>query len=306
MHPVPVRWDAAIARIAASQHGVISRTQLEHVGLGRGAITHRIAAGRLHPVQRGIYLVGHPAPGPLALETAALLACGTGSVLSHFTAARVLKILPAADDDIDVTVTLGRSGRRPGIRAHRRPPLAAPDVTRRHGLPLTAPALTVLELAAVSPMRTLERAVAEVLAQRLVRRRQLTDVLARCPGRPGTRPLRSLLAAEIEPALTRSDAEERLLALVRAAALPPAEANARVGRHEVDVLWRSARLAVEVDGYAFHSSRTSFERDRLRDAELQAAGLRVMRVTWRQIVDEPMALVGRLAQALAAAPLRPA
>ena len=110
-----------------------------------------------------------------------------------------------------------------------------------------------------------------------------------------------MLDGEVEPALTRSEAEERLLALVRAAGLPPTETNSRVGHHEVDFLWRAARLVVEVDGYAFHASRASFERDRLRDAELQAVGLRVMRVTWRQIVDEPLALVSRLAQALVAA-----
>ena len=87
---------------------------------------------------------------------------------------------------------------------------------------------------------------------------------------------------------------------MRAARLEPPEANVRVGAHEVDFLWRAERLVVEVDGYAFHSSRASFERDRLRDSELQAAGLRVLRVTWRQIVDDPMMLVARLAQALGA------
>lgn len=57
-------------------------------------------------------------------------------------------------------------------------------------------------------------------------------------------------------------------------------------------------LPAEVDGFAFHSTRAAFERDRLRDAELQARGLAVLRVTWRQIVDEPDALVARLARAL--------
>lgn len=59
------------------------------------------------------------------------------------------------------------------------------------------------------------------------------------------------------------------------------------------------RLIVEVDGFAFHSTRQAFERDRLRDAELQPAGYRVMRVTWRQIATTPEAVIARLAAALA-------
>ena len=100
------------------------------------------------------------------------------------------------------------------------------------------------------------------------------------------------------PTLTRSEAEERFLALVRAARLPPPECNTRIGPYEVDFLWRSERLVVEVDGYAFHSSRLAFERDRRRDADLQTQGYSVMRFTWRQIVQEPVALVACLAQRL--------
>ncbi len=68
----------------------------------------------------------------------------------------------------------------------------------------------------------------------------------------------------------------------------------------MDFLWRAERLVVEVDGYAFHSSRNAFERDRRRDAELGAQGFRVIRVTWRQIVEEPEAVIATLAVALAA------
>jgi very-short-patch-repair endonuclease len=66
----------------------------------------------------------------------------------------------------------------------------------------------------------------------------------------------------------------------------------------VDFIWRDQRLIVETDGYRFHSSRTAFERDRIRDAELTGAGFRVVRVTWRQLTSEPLAVVARLAVAL--------
>ena len=68
--------------------------------------------------------------------------------------------------------------------------------------------------------------------------------------------------------------------------------------YEVDLLWREQRLVVEIDGYAFHSSRRSFERDRRKDQHLQTHGYRVIRITWRQLTDEPEAVVAALAAAL--------
>jgi very-short-patch-repair endonuclease len=85
---------------------------------------------------------------------------------------------------------------------------------------------------------------------------------------------------------------------VRAAGFPPPEVNIRVRGHLVDFLWTAERVVVEVDGYRFHSSRMAFERDRIRDAELEEAGLWVIRVTWRQLVEQPFALTARLARAL--------
>ena len=75
----------------------------------------------------------------------------------------------------------------------------------------------------------------------------------------------------------------------------------RVLGHEVDALWRAQRLIVEIDGFDAHGTRAAFERDRRRDAHLVAAGHRVIRITWRQLRDEPELTVARLAAALAQA-----
>ena len=99
--------------------------------------------------------------------------------------------------------------------------------------------------------------------------------------------------------MTRSEAERRFMELIEQAGLPRPRANVRVGNYEVDFLWPDAQLVVEVDGFAFHGSRTAFERDRRKQAELVARGLRVSRVTWRQIADEPLAVVAGVASALA-------
>jgi very-short-patch-repair endonuclease len=89
------------------------------------------------------------------------------------------------------------------------------------------------------------------------------------------------------------------VALIRAAGLPAPEHNVRMLGLEVDMLWPQQGLVVEVDGFAYHSGRAAFERDRIRDARLAASGLRVMRFTWRQLSARPHAVVARLAEALA-------
>jgi very-short-patch-repair endonuclease len=297
-HPA-MRGDPALARLAAAQRGVVTLAQLRACGLGRGAIRHRVARGRLHRLHRGVYLVGHPLPPPLALEAAAVLACGPGAVLSHRSAASLWGLHPAAGGPVEVTTPArGRRGGA-GLRVHRVRALNPRDVRRRFGLPLTAPARTLLDLAELIDPDALRRAVEEGQLRGLTRPAELRALLDRSPGRRGAGALAAVLAADAAPALTRSQAEERLLALLRAAELPPTAVNARLGGHEVDLLWAAQRLVVEVDGFAYHGGRAAFERDRLRDAELQAAGYRVVRVTWRQLVERPEALIARLAQALA-------
>ncbi|MGH2988780.1 MAG: DUF559 domain-containing protein [Solirubrobacterales bacterium] len=219
--------------------------------------------------------------------------------MSHRSAARLWRLLPAARNDIDITVPGRFQGQRAGIRVHRVAVLDPKEVRAVIGIPATTPARTILDIAAVVPIRELERALAEAQARHLTRRNDLVALLARAGPRPGVTKLRSLLDRDSAPAMTRSEAEERLLALLRAAELPPPEVNVRLGGHEVDFLWREERLVVEVNGFRYHSSRSAFERDRVRDAKLGALGFRVVRVTWRQIVERPEALVARIAMALA-------
>jgi len=291
--------DRALAAIATSQRGLVTRDQLLTLGLGRGAIAHRVSGGRLHRLHRGVYLVGHAAVPVLASELAAVLACSPDALLSHRSAAWLWRLARRPDGEIDVTVVGRNGGRRPGVRVHETRALEPFERAEREGIPVTTPARTLLDLAEMVSLRELERALDEARIRRLVRRSQLTGVLDRRRGRNGAAALSALLDREGDPTLTRSEAEERMLALVRAARLPPPQVNSRAGGHEVDLLWAAQRLVVEVDGYAYHSSRAAFERDRLRDADLHAAGLQVMRFTWRQLLDGPEAVVARLAAALA-------
>jgi very-short-patch-repair endonuclease len=292
-----LRPERAIAELAAKQRGVITRAQLLELGLTRTTIDNWVKHSRLHPLYRGVFLLGHPRPIAGARNLAAVLACGRGAVLSHLSAAGLWRLLPGQEGDVDVTVPGRNPGRRRGIRVHRVNALDRRDVRKLGGIPITSPARTIFDVAAVVRRRELEQALAEAYARRLARRSDFVSLLARRSSLPGTRALRALLD-DGTPALTRSQAEERLLALIRTAELPAPEINVRIGRDEVDFMWRDQRLIVEVDGFRFHSSRSAFEHDRRRDAGLSSQGFRVIRITWRQIVDRPEALIARLAKAL--------
>jgi very-short-patch-repair endonuclease len=293
-----IEW--RIAQIARDQHGVIARGQLLDAGVTPGAIDHRLAIGRLRALHRGVYLVGAVAP-PRAAEMAAVLACGPGAVITHTSAAHLSALLPHKPNTIHVTVPGRDPGARPGLTIHRVRALDRRDVTTFDGIPITTPARTVVDVAAMLPPNALERLLAEVFVRRLATRRDLHGAVERAGRRPGVVAMRRMLANR-EPAYTRSEAERRFLTLVESADLPRPEVNAHLGPYEVDFLWRTARLVVEVDGFRYHSSRVAFERDRARDADLQAHGWRVIRVTWRQLGEQGTAVAAQVAGALASHP----
>lgn len=291
--------DRLIADLAARQYGVVSRSQLLAMGIGAGAIDTRLKRHGLHRLHRGVYAVGHLALVPLAREMAAVLACGDGAAVSHRSAAVIWHLLAATEDDaIDVTVTRSSGRRRAGLRVHRSTRLRRTDVRHLRGLPVTTPGRTLIDLADMATDRELERAFHEALTRRLLNARSLMAETARFQGRRGVARVKRLVQQGGPETLTRSEAEERFLALVRAAGLPDPEVNVRIQGHEVDFLWRERRLVVEVDGFQFHSSREAFERDRRRDADLQATGLSVLRITWRQIAQEPYATLASTIRAI--------
>jgi very-short-patch-repair endonuclease len=289
--------EGAITAIAACQHGVITRVQLLGAGVSTGMIARRLEAGQLRALHRGVYVMGPLTPPPAALM-AAVLACGDAAMVSHYSAGRLWELLAAryAGNAVHVTVA-GADHRRPGIRVHRVAAIAADEVTRRDGIPVTTPARTLIDLARM-PWRDLERALAEALAKRLTTRDEMLTLLKRHERRQGASRLRALLESPYL-AHTKSEAEERFVRLLEKGRLPAPEVNVRVAGYEVDCYWRSERFVVEIDGFAFHSSPKTFEKDRQRDAELAAAGIRVIRVTWQQLTKQPAAVLVRLAQALA-------
>jgi hypothetical protein len=163
---------------------------------------------------------------------------------------------------------------------------------------VTTPARTLLDLAEVVDEWRLERAFEEADRLRLLKAGALEEVCARSHGRRALRPIRRLIDAAREPLLTRSPLEERFVDFCRRQRLPPPVTNASILGFEVDVLWPAERLIVELDGFAFHHHRAAFERDRARDARLQAAGYRVIRLTHRRLESEPASVATEIRRLL--------
>jgi very-short-patch-repair endonuclease len=286
--------DRALAGLADRQWGNATRGQALAMGMGPGAFDGRVQRGYLHRQHRGVYRVGHCAPLDFDREMAAVLACGTRALISHASAAYLWALGPRPPGHVHVTGP-DRRGRE-GITLHRCL-IAVDDATRCRGVPVTSVARTLTDMAPAATALELERAVADALRRRLVIRAALDAEVAR--GRPGSAAIRLVMELEKGPALTRSEAERRLLELIRAAELPAPEHNVRVCGTEVDMFWPEQGVVVEVDGFAFHSARDAFERDRIRDARLVAVGIRVLRITWRRLTARPHAVVADLAQSLA-------
>lgn len=292
-----------VARLAGVQHGVVTRRQLVQSGVSPDVIDRRIRDGLLRTMHRGVFLASLPEP-LLAREMAACLACGEHAFVSHRSAAAMWGIVKQSDRPSrpEIMLAIGYR-RRPGIEVRRTSSLADGDTQRLRGIPITSAPRTLLDLAARLAPRSLERAVAQAFALRLVTGPELMDVADRNYGRRRARLLRSVLSGAGSP-FTRSEAEERFLDLVRRSRVEPPQGNSRVIGFEVDFYWPQRQLVVEVDGRAFHSSPADFERDRARDAELAAVGIRVIRITWRQLTSSPEAILIRLGGALSASALR--
>jgi very-short-patch-repair endonuclease len=234
---------------------------------------------------------------------AAVLACGAGAGLSHRAALALWDLGRSESGLIDITVP-GRTGRRgpPGVRLHRSKLLQEGDVTEVDGIAVTSLAWTVVDYAAITNARQVRLVLEALDRRRLYIGRELDEVLQRTPNRKGGKTVRKAIGDLKGPApWLQSELEETFRELIRASDLPGYEANVLVEGELVDALWRQERVIVELDGFAFHKSRAQFEADRRRDAKLQVAGYRVLRITQQRLKNEPEAVLADLKKLLSAA-----
>lgn len=293
--------EARIRAIAERQRGRASRGQLLDAGIAAGAIARRLRSGRLHQVHRGVYGLPHTGEVPLAAETAAQLACGDGAALSHHSAATLLGLRPGTARPVHVTIPGARGCPAPeGVRVHRSINITPVDIGLHEGLPVTSPARTLLDVAGTLSDRDIERMLDEALfARRILKRAALEDLLARAGGHPGRSRLARVAANHTHSTKTDSRPEERLLQLIRAAALPEPRLQVPVLDYRLDLFWADLQLAVEVDAYGTHGSPSRFEADRRRDARLLTEmGIVVLRVTRTAVEGRPFEVLGLIARAI--------
>jgi very-short-patch-repair endonuclease len=276
---VRAKPDAVIAELAARQYGVVTIAQLEGAGFDKSAVTRRVQSGQLHRVFRGVYAVGHAGLGNEGRWSAALLACGEGSVLSHRSAAEHLGMLQPSAGPVHVTVP-GRGGRmhRPNLRIHRSSLLQSSFVIR-DGLAVTTPARTLRDLPRVADQATVRKAIRQA-------------------------EIRGYELGELKGDGTLSELEHLFLRLCRRHRLPRPEVNARIGRYRPDFLWRQERLIAETDGWRYHRGRQAAEDDQRRQRALERLGFRVLRFTYRQVTQEPTQVASAIRKALLASSSR--
>lgn len=296
---IPTPLEPRLARLATRQKGLVTHRQLRAIGFSASAINRRVEAGRVHPVHRGVYAVGHVALTLDARRLAAVMACGPTALLGHRSVLLLFGLVDGRDGPFHVIASSDRGRQAKGIRHHRASPDSR-DRTRRDGIPITTPARALLDAAPSLSTAELQLAV-DRAAQRGLHD-QIASLISRSPGHRGLKPLRGALERTFADAdRTRFDFElqlRRLLADRPDLAQPLA--NVPIGPYEVDFLWPAQRVIVEADGFGSHgrAERERFEDDRRRTADLQALGFTALRFTWRQLTEDPAWIVGHLHQAL--------
>jgi len=285
--------------LAEKQHGVVAWRQLIEGGLTEGQIKSRLNDGQLVPLHRGVFAVGHRRIGLYGEWMAAVLACGPGAVLSHGTAAQLWGIR-GSRKPIEVTRVSGH--RRPhGVRLHQTRSLPAEHVTVEAGIPVTTLERTFLDNARRLDEKQLEHDLAEADRSRRLRWSKLWRILTEHGrGRKGVKRLKRV-ATRADPRFADavSASEVDFLILCREEGLKMPQVNVLVEGRKVDFYWPEERVIVEADSYGFHGDPRSFELDHQSTVDLEAAGYRVHRTTYKMLQSNPAPFLRLVAASLA-------
>jgi very-short-patch-repair endonuclease len=280
----------ALLELATRQHGLVERSQVLGLGLSEPALRHRVATGRLVRVHPGVYRVaGHVATRPQRL-LAACLAAGEGSAVSHRAAAEEWSLADGFHDIVEIVTPRARWPRLRHVAVHRSTDLRPDHVTVRHGVPVTKPVRTLVDLGAVAPWTVpdaLERGLTAKLFGLAAADAVLDDLGSK--GRTGVGVFRRALD---DRALGRdvpeSILEVRMARLIRRRGIPmPAYQHWVTPDVRVDFAYPALMIAIEVDGFGVHGTPEATSADFVRQNRLVGLGWTVLRFTWRQVVKQP-------------------
>ena len=284
-----------IDRVLQRQAGVISRAQALAEGMSSATVSRRLARGqwvRLHP--RVFLAADHPLTAEAQLRAACLWA-GPAATLCGVAAAWWHGLWSEPPATVEITVPHHqRMPVRPGIHLYRRD-LQRADLVELNGLRVTAVPLTVLDAAV-----TLGATGSQLLDRALQRRANLADLFTahyRNLGRRGSAGAAELLRAARDRAA--SPAERLLITLLRDAGLTGWQCGYRVDQYELDFAFPAAKIAIEIDGWAWHSDVERFRHDRRRQNVLVLAGWTVLRFTWHDLTGRPDTVLAQIRAAVA-------
>lgn len=299
-----VETSAIIDELARAQHGLVTSEQAVRA-LGPGVKGRWVAAGRLVSVQPSVFRVlGAPETWHQSVLAASL---ASGGVVSHRSAAEVWGLIQPAGYVEVAAKPEHKTALRPPAVLHRIADLDPAVAVDRHGLRITDPVRTVIDLGLVLPKWSVSDALSRGLTTRLLGIAEVDRLRSELSrrGRNGVGIMRELLEARMLTANTEESVlEARFVDLVRLHDLPrPAFQHEiwHAGRFmaRVDAAYPDILLAIEIDGYAAHSSPDAFQRDRTRQNRLVALGWTVLRFTFADIVKEATAVASAIQQARA-------
>ena len=280
-----------------AQDGLISRDQLELEGLDEAARRRRVRAGLLIPVLPSVYRSSVTTESWRQLVRATWMWLRGRGVLSHLTAASLLGLVENEPFPIEVTSSLS-SLKPPGDRVvvHRVRQLEQRDIRVMHGMNITTPVRTIIDLAGSLPRHRFEFVLDEARRRRLVAERPLREALDRLRrrGRPGITALRSILdSGELQRPVPGSPFERRFIQFLDRRRLPMAERQFIIEDNEgnfvakVDFAYPDLKVAIECDGRKHHFGVEDWERDVVRRSKMAALGWLVVHVSWHMLVHDP-------------------
>jgi hypothetical protein len=298
---------AAISEEAAAQHGLFTRMQAVALGATEGSIRWGVAARRWNRVDHNVFAL-HGAPA--TWQQRALAAClsrGPGVAITHRAAAALGQLPGFVRSTIELTVDRRKNWRSAtGIKVYRASsPIPLVDITTVEGIPVTRPARTLLDLATIELEPIVEHCLDDCLRRGLVSLPFLQDWLVD-PTRErhrGAPKLIRLVEARTGIGSTESPLETDALVLIRDAGLPLPVLQYPVwdGRHfvgRVDMAYPHVRVAIELDGFRYHDTRATFDRERTRGNDLQRLSWNVIRITSKHLRDDPQSVIGWIRAAL--------
>lgn len=292
---------ALIRALAEGQHGVVAHWQILQLGKSKAMVYARRDGQLLVPLHQGVYALGHRRISREGRWMAAVLACGPGAALSHFSAGHLWHMC-GSRGPVEVLRQSGgftAQGRHWGIRLHQTRRLHAWEVTIEHGIPLVTRERVLLDLAGRTDPKRLERIFVQTYKSGKLDWRRLSWITSRRRGCKGVGRLRQI-ALEVSPEAleTKSASEVDFLALWREVSLLIPAVNVLVEGHLVDFLWPSQKVIVETDSWSHHGDRPTFEGDHQRDVDLIAAGYQVHRTTYKMLEGNPGPFLENVRRAL--------